>query len=155
MSVTTGISDRGPAGGDAGQSWTTRAACAGGVAPSADPDAMFVQGAAQRDARVVCFTCPVRMECLLEAFETGMEFGVWGGLTERERRAMTRQAGGADVSWSQRLRYDSELRARFEQERLRAVGQIEARRAARRRRSQSTTTTTHTTAPPPVRAALP
>lgn len=109
MSVTMGTTDRSPT---LDESWTSRAACAGGagrsgVSAGADPDAMFVQGAAQRDARLVCFACPVRMECLLEAFETGMEFGVWGGLTERERRAMVRQAAGSGVPWRQRLLYDS------------------------------------------------
>ncbi|WP_454296298.1 WhiB family transcriptional regulator [Salana multivorans] len=134
MSVTIGTTDRGPT---LDESWTSRAACAGGagrtgVGAGADPDAMFVQGAAQRDARLVCFACPVRMECLLEAFETGMEFGVWGGLTERERRARVRQAAGSGVPWRQRLLYDSELRARFEQERLRAAEPVEARGARRR-----------------------
>lgn len=79
---------------------------------------MFVQGAAQRDARQVCFTCPVRLECLVEAFETGMEFGVWGGLTERERRAMVR-SNPVDICWRERLAMDSELRERFEVERAR------------------------------------
>ena len=118
MSVTTGA-EHGPT---AGESWTGLAACAGARSGrGSDPDAMFVQGAAQREARLVCFACEVRMECLVEAFETVMEFGVWGGLTERERRAMVRQAAGSTVPWRQRLLYDSELRTRFEQERLRAA----------------------------------
>ena len=68
------------------QTWAARAACA-----DAPPDALFVRGAAQRDARVRCFGCPVRMECLADALESGTTFGVWGGLTERERRALLRQ----------------------------------------------------------------
>lgn len=132
MSVTTGVGERGPV---SGESWTSLAACAGSAGRAgdgSDPDAMFVQGAAQRDARRVCFSCPVRMECLLEAFETEMEFGVWGGLTERERRAMVRQSSGSDISWRQRLLYDSELRARFEQERLRVTEPADVRAARRR-----------------------
>lgn len=68
------------------QTWAAHAACA-----SAPPDALFVRGAAQRDARVRCFGCPVRMECLADALESKTTFGVWGGLTERERRALLRQ----------------------------------------------------------------
>src|SRR5690625_5487877 len=62
------------------QSWTAQAACAG-----QDPDDLFVRGAAQRQAREICFTCPVRLECLIDALDNRIQFGVWGGLTERER----------------------------------------------------------------------
>ena len=68
------------------QTWAARAACA-----SVPPDALFVRGAAQRDARVRCFACEVRMECLADALSSKTTFGVWGGLTERERRALLRQ----------------------------------------------------------------
>lgn len=68
------------------QTWAARAACA-----TAPPDSLFVRGAAQREARVRCFACPVRMECLADALESRTTFGVWGGLTERERRALLRQ----------------------------------------------------------------
>jgi len=64
------------------QSWVMRAACA-----EVEPDQLFGKGAEQRDARTLCFTCPVRMECLAEALDSESSFGVWGGLTERERRA--------------------------------------------------------------------
>lgn len=107
------------------ETWAVRAACA---APSAnDRDAMFVQGAAQRDARVVCFACPVRLECLLEALEVGMTHGVWGGLTERERRAMRRDANvcgdgvARPVDWRERLAADDALRQRFALERQRGT----------------------------------
>jgi len=50
-----------------------------------------VRGAAQRSARELCFTCPVRTACLVEALESETEFGIWGGLTERERRALIRR----------------------------------------------------------------
>lgn len=66
--------------------WTSVAACR-----SSDPDALFVQGAAQHQAKVVCQGCPVRTECLAEALDQRMEFGVWGGMTERERRALLRR----------------------------------------------------------------
>ena len=63
--------------------WTARAACKG-----TDPDELFVQGAAQNRAKLICRGCPVRTECLADALDNRIEFGVWGGMTERQRRAM-------------------------------------------------------------------
>lgn len=74
--------------------WTTRAACRG-----TDPDALFVQGAAQNRAKAVCVGCPVRTECLADALDNRIEFGVWGGMTERERRALLRRRPEVS-SWS-------------------------------------------------------
>ncbi|MEV2279195.1 WhiB family transcriptional regulator [Nocardiopsis sp. NPDC049922] len=54
------------------------------------PDALFVTGKAQNDAKRICSGCPIRMPCLLEALNDRVEFGVWGGMTERERRALLR-----------------------------------------------------------------
>ncbi|MDP9399036.1 MAG: WhiB family transcriptional regulator [Actinomycetota bacterium] len=66
--------------------WAARGACR-----SADPDSLFVQGAAQNRAKAVCVGCPVRTECLSDALDNRIEFGVWGGMTERERRALLRR----------------------------------------------------------------
>ena len=66
--------------------WTTHAACKG-----MDPDELFVRGAAQNRAKLICRGCPVRTECLADALDNGIEFGVWGGMTERERRALLRR----------------------------------------------------------------
>ena len=66
--------------------WTSAAACG-----KADPDELFVTGAAQNRAKVVCGGCPVRVECLSDALDNRVEFGVWGGMTERERRALLRR----------------------------------------------------------------
>jgi WhiB family transcriptional regulator, redox-sensing transcriptional regulator len=68
------------------QEWTLRAAC-----QTVTPDALFVSGAAQHRAKSVCRGCPVRTECLADALDNRVEFGVWGGLTERERRALLRR----------------------------------------------------------------
>ena len=66
--------------------WTTRASCR-----TSDPDDLFVQGAAQNRAKQVCLGCPVRTECLADALDNRVEFGVWGGMTERERRALLKR----------------------------------------------------------------
>ncbi len=66
--------------------WTARAACRG-----IDPDELFVQGAAQNRAKNRCMGCLVRTECLADALDNRVEFGVWGGMTERERRALLRR----------------------------------------------------------------
>lgn len=68
------------------QDWAARGSCS-----QYDPDAMFVQGAAQNRAKLVCRGCPVRTECLADALDNRVEFGVWGGMTERERRALLRK----------------------------------------------------------------
>ena len=67
-----------------------------------DPETLFVQGAQQRDAREVCTACPVRTECLAHALDERVEFGVWGGMTERERRALLRARPNV-TSWAQLL----------------------------------------------------
>ena len=66
--------------------WASTAACRG-----TDPDTLFVQGAEQNRAKAVCMGCPVRTECLADALDNQIEFGVWGGMTERERRALLRR----------------------------------------------------------------
>ncbi|HSP37828.1 MAG TPA: WhiB family transcriptional regulator [Frankiaceae bacterium] len=66
--------------------WTARAACR-----DIDPDELFVQGAAQNRAKTRCLGCVVRTECLADALDNRVEFGVWGGMTERERRALLRR----------------------------------------------------------------
>jgi WhiB family transcriptional regulator, redox-sensing transcriptional regulator len=77
--------------------WTARAGCRG-----TNPDALFVQGAAQNRAKAVCLGCPVRAECLADALDNRVEFGVWGGLTERERRALLRRRPNV-TSWQRLL----------------------------------------------------
>ena len=64
-----------------------------------DPETLFVQGALQRDAREVCKACPVRTECLAHALDNRVRFGVWGGMTERERRALLKRRPDV-ISWA-------------------------------------------------------
>jgi WhiB family redox-sensing transcriptional regulator len=77
--------------------WAAKGACR-----SSDPDALFVQGAAQNRAKAVCLSCPVRTECLSDALDHKIEFGVWGGMTERERRVLLRSRPNVR-SWSRLL----------------------------------------------------
>ncbi len=67
-----------------------------------DAESLFVSGARQREAREFCRTCPVRTECLAHALDEQIEFGVWGGMTERERRALLRTRPDV-TSWSDLL----------------------------------------------------
>ncbi|WP_404817941.1 MULTISPECIES: WhiB family transcriptional regulator [Streptomyces] len=62
-----------------------------GLCRTADPDALFVEGAAQNRAKALCGGCGVRTECLVYALDQCIECGVWGGMTERERRALLRR----------------------------------------------------------------
>ncbi len=78
--------------------WASRAQCT-----DQDPDALFVRGKAQHDAKAVCKTCPVLAQCLAEALDNRTEFGVWGGMTERERRALLRKRPDI-TSWKSALR---------------------------------------------------
>ena len=74
------------------EDWASNAACKSDI-----PDALFVRGAEQNKAKAVCSGCPVRTECLAEALDNQIEWGVWGGMTERERRALLRRRPGS--SW--------------------------------------------------------
>jgi WhiB family redox-sensing transcriptional regulator len=69
--------------------WQERALCA-----QTDPEAFFPEkGGSTREAKRVCGSCEVRSECLGYALEHDERFGIWGGLSERERRRLKRQAG--------------------------------------------------------------
>jgi WhiB family redox-sensing transcriptional regulator len=74
--------------------WVSKALCR-----TTDPDELFVRGGAQRKAAVICRHCPVMQECAAEALDNKVEFGVWGGMTERQRRALLKDNPGV-VSWS-------------------------------------------------------
>ncbi|HEY0695590.1 MAG TPA: WhiB family transcriptional regulator [Kribbella sp.] len=78
--------------------WAALAACR-----SASPEDLFVQGAAQHRAKLICCGCPVRTECLAEALNNRIEFKIWGGMTERERRALLRRRPNV-TSWLDALR---------------------------------------------------
>ncbi len=75
------------------EDWTASALCR-----AVSPDALFVRGAEQNRAKQLCSGCPVRTECLAEALDNEIEWGVWGGMTERERRALLRRRPNV-TSW--------------------------------------------------------
>jgi len=69
--------------------WHELAACS-----ETDPDAFFPElGEPTAAAKRVCRSCPVRAECLQYALDNHERFGVWGGLSERERRHLIREPG--------------------------------------------------------------
>jgi WhiB family transcriptional regulator, redox-sensing transcriptional regulator len=87
--LLTGGASQPPATGLArGEDWRSAAAC-----QDADPDLFFpVSGSGKsleqiESAKAICATCPVRPDCLAFALRIGQADGIWGGLTEEERRA--------------------------------------------------------------------
>ena len=67
--------------------WQERALCA-----QTDPEAFFPEkGGSTREAKKVCTGCDVRGDCLEYALEHDERFGIWGGLSERERRKLKRR----------------------------------------------------------------
>ncbi|UQX90338.1 WhiB family transcriptional regulator [Jatrophihabitans telluris] len=75
--------------------WASDGACR-----DVDPESLFVIGAAQHEAKMICRQCSVRLECLADALDSRTEFGVWGGMTERERRTLLRRRPDV-ASWRQ------------------------------------------------------
>jgi WhiB family transcriptional regulator, redox-sensing transcriptional regulator len=74
-------------GGPEERRWQERANCLG-----VDPDLFFPErGASTKEAKAVCRGCEVRADCLEYALSNGEKFGIWGGLSERERRRVRRQ----------------------------------------------------------------
>ena len=68
------------------RSWQDQANCLG-----VDPDLFFPErGASTREAKEVCRGCVVREACLEYALTNGEKFGIWGGMSERERRRLRR-----------------------------------------------------------------
>jgi WhiB family redox-sensing transcriptional regulator len=75
--------------------WASEGAC-----KDVDPESLFVAGAAQHRAKLICAGCVVRIECLADALDNRIEFGVWGGMTERERRALLRRRPEVRSWWA-------------------------------------------------------
>jgi WhiB family redox-sensing transcriptional regulator len=70
------------------QSWQEQALCA-----ETDPEAFFPEkGGSTREAKKICTGCEVKAQCLEYALSNDERFGIWGGLSERERRRLRRRA---------------------------------------------------------------
>lgn len=64
---------------------------ADGLCAETDPEAFYPEkGGSTREGKAVCAGCPVRAECLEYALENRERHGIWGGLSERERRKLER-----------------------------------------------------------------
>ncbi|WP_028708624.1 WhiB family transcriptional regulator [Propionicicella superfundia] len=78
--------------------WRHQAACL-----NEDPELFFPVGNTGpalmqiAEAKKVCRTCPVREPCLQWALDAGQDHGVWGGMSEDERRALRRRAARSRV----------------------------------------------------------
>lgn len=67
--------------------WQVDALCA-----QTDPEAFFPEkGGSTRDAKRICTSCEVRSQCLDYALANDERFGIWGGLSERERRKLRKK----------------------------------------------------------------
>ena len=74
------------------QDWRAMGSCS-----KTDPDLWFAVGAIEhKQAKRICRECPVQGQCLAYAMDAPVDHGIWGGLTERERRRFRRQAGAKD-----------------------------------------------------------
>lgn len=61
-----------------------------------DPDLFFPVGArTERRAKAICGRCPVKRDCLAFALDSKVEFGVWGGMSGRERQLLRGSVGAA------------------------------------------------------------
>ncbi|MCU1437168.1 MAG: whiB [Naasia sp.] len=73
---------------DAALAWQADALCA-----QTDPEAFFPEkGGSTREAKKICTSCEVRSQCLEYALQNDERFGIWGGLSERERRKLRKIA---------------------------------------------------------------
>lgn len=87
LAVAAAPADADSTGDEGERRWQERANCLG-----VDPDLFFPErGASTREAKAVCGSCEVRAECLEYALDHAEKFGIWGGLSERERRRLRRQ----------------------------------------------------------------
>ena len=73
---------------DEALAWQSDSLCA-----QTDPEAFFPEkGGSTREAKKICGSCEVRNQCLEYALQNDERFGIWGGLSERERRKLRKRA---------------------------------------------------------------
>jgi WhiB family redox-sensing transcriptional regulator len=86
MAETT-LTPGAPEGGTEGRRWRRWAACREIPTKVFFPAGNFAR-MEEKQAKTVCAICPVRLPCLTFALEHDETFGIWGGLSERERREL-------------------------------------------------------------------
>jgi WhiB family redox-sensing transcriptional regulator len=80
-------------GGDASADTNALAWQRDALCSQTDPEAFFPEkGGSTRDAKRICSGCDVRQQCLDYALQNDERFGIWGGLSERERRKLKKRA---------------------------------------------------------------
>lgn len=73
--------------------------------PDVDPNMFFPErGSSTKEAKDICFLCPVRSECLDYALMNGEKFGIWGGTSERERRKIRKKKTLENPEWRKELK---------------------------------------------------
>ena len=93
------------------EDWQLHAACRGRQGlffpPDDETETRIERRRREAKAKTICTGCVVRLECLEEAMTQGERFGVWGGMTERERRAAMNGRGSSPLDISGPGRPDS------------------------------------------------
>jgi WhiB family redox-sensing transcriptional regulator len=70
--------------------WSERALC-----KETDPETFYPEkGGSTREAKRICGRCEVKAECLEYALKHDERYGIWGGLSDRERRRLKRKRQG-------------------------------------------------------------
>lgn len=93
-----------------------------GNCANSNDEVFFLQGKAQNDAIPICKGCVVQAPCLAEALDNDIEFGVWGGLNERQRRAVKKRRPNVK-SWAALLHAAESAHAA--EQVLRAIDDVE------------------------------
>jgi WhiB family redox-sensing transcriptional regulator len=75
------------------EQWYSQALCA-----QTDPDAFYPEkGGSTAEAKKICLRCPVKQKCLQWALDHDERFGIWGGLSDRERRRLARGEAAGEL----------------------------------------------------------
>ena len=78
--------------------WYSKASCNTILNPELNPDEWFPErGSSTKKAKAICNQCPVQEPCLEQALQRGERFGIWGGKSERERRAIRKERKMAPI----------------------------------------------------------
>ena len=91
--MTAGWHNRQSPSTDDDVDWIDQAQC-----HHVDPDLFFPErGASVKEAKAVCDACPVQAQCLEYALRNKIEHGIWGGMSERERKPIRRHRARANA----------------------------------------------------------